>query len=369
MIFALASVRATRARGTGAVPALRRITVLGLVVAASGPFIRGLPEWLDDPTPTTTWFGIKLVIATAALGLLAATSLVCAAHVTGRFPRGPWPWATILVFVWTWTLGWVDDTVFGLVVPALALVAPVLLTPLFAPRPRAGESPEHGPVGAAAICLALACAGAIAAPGALPPTEASPELVEHTLRWAMVTGTGLLVRDLVIWTLPARAAPHERWTGALWLVWLATSWTVLGELVHATGVPAPLTMFAGPPWQAMSDGALKLEELPRAAGAGALLALAALALVTGRAAVTHDIVENTLRRGAPPAPPRSPPRAAPRRAARAGPTRGRWRRLARAGRQASRARCWGLSLVRRRRRVSARRTPTRRPWRARWSRP
>ena len=283
VIFTLASAHATRARGTGAAPALRRVTVLGLVVAASGPITRGLPTWTESPTPHASWFGIDLAVADAALGLLAATTLVCAAHVTGRFPRGPWPWAVVLALVWTWTLGWVHDTAFGLVVPAVVLVAPVLLTPLFAPRPRAGEHPERGPVGAAATCLALACGGAIAVPGSLPPTEASPELVERTLRWAMVAGTALLVRDLVVWALLTRAAPHERWTGALWLVWLAASWSVLGGLVHAAGVPAALAMFAGPPWEAMVDGALGLNDLPRAAGAasaGALLVLAVLALVT-----------------------------------------------------------------------------------------
>ena len=283
VILTLASDHAARARGTGAAPALRRITVLGLIVAASGPITRGLPAWTDEPSLHASWFGIDLAVADAALGLLAATTLVCAVHFTGRFPRGPWPWAVVLAFIWAWTLGWVHDTAFGLVVPVLTLVAPVLLTPLFALRPRAGEHPERGPVSAAAICLALACAGAIAVPGSVPPTQASPELVEHTLRWAIIAGTALLVRDLVIWALLTRAAPHERWTGALWLVWLAASWTVLGGVVHAAGVPIALAMFAGPPWQAMVDGVLGPNDLPRAAGAasaGAVLVLVVLALRT-----------------------------------------------------------------------------------------
>ena len=105
----------------------------------------------------------------------------------------------------------------------------------------------------------------------------------RALRWAMVAGTALLVRDLVVWVLLTRAAPHERWTGALWLVWLAASWTVLGGIVHAAGVPAALAMFAGPPWEAMVDGALGLNDLPRAAGAasaGAVLAFVVLAFPT-----------------------------------------------------------------------------------------
>ena len=281
VIFALASAHAARARETGAAPALRRITVLGLVLAASGPILRGISGWTDELTLRASWFGVDLRVADAALGLLAATTLVCAAHVAGRFPRGPWPWALILALAWGWTLGWVHNSAFGLLVPAVMLVAPVLLTPVFAPRPRAGEHPERGPVGAAAVCLALACAGAIAMPGSLPPTEASPELFEHNLRWAMVAGTALLVRDLAVWVLLTRAFPHERWTGALWLVWLAASWTVLGGVVHAAGVPAALAMFAGPPWPAMIDGALDTNDLPRAAGAasaGAAIVLFAIAL-------------------------------------------------------------------------------------------
>ena len=279
-VYALASWHRER-RGAGeAPPALRRVTALGLVLLVLGQVLLHPPETLRaEWTSDLRWWGLAIGIERSAAGLALAVGAVSAlsavrARAAGAVPAG---WLGVLGVLWAWTAGWLGTNVTGLVLPAFALSAAVLLSPLLAPRPAPGEPVEAGTVAAGTYALAAAWLAAIAAPGTIPEALGAPAASVTTLRYGLAALLAYQVRDLIVWGVLVRLAPRERWTGALWVVWIAVSWLIGAEGLRALGAGWAVASLVGVPWGALGEAADGAGEMVATMAGASLLSAAAAA--------------------------------------------------------------------------------------------
>ena len=255
-VNALASWHRERRGPDEAPPALRRVTLLGVALLVLGHALLHMPDLLPDTwAGDLRWWGLEIGVARStvllalAIGALSATSIM-RARAARAVPIG---WLGALGVLWAWTAGWTGATVTGLLLPALALSAAVLLSPLLAPRLAPGEPLEAGTVAAGTYALAAAWAAAIAAPGSVPEMVGAPASSVTTLRYGLATLLAYQVRDLIVWSLMVRLAPRERWTGALWVVWMVVSWVIGGEGLRAIGAGWAIASIVGIPWGALEE--------------------------------------------------------------------------------------------------------------------
>ena len=250
-IYTLAKWHHERSASNERQPTLRRITGLGIVLLVLGQILLHVPEWLHEESFTERgWLGLGVGIADSAVILAIAIATLCA--VSSMMAKSsaslPLRWLGILATLWIWTAGWTGTIGTGLVLPALAVSAPVLLSPLFAPRLSPGEPVEMGTVAFGVYVLAVAWLAAIASPGNIPEAVGAPASSVTIVRYGLVALFAYQIRDLIVWGIIVRLAPREHWTGALWIIWFAVSWVIGGEGLRALGVGWAGASFLGVPW-------------------------------------------------------------------------------------------------------------------------
>lgn len=272
-VHALARRHRARLEPCETAPGLRRVTALGIALLALGHVLLHLPHLLSnlwDGAPL--WWGMDTGLDGSALALAIAVAAVSGASLSASARPGTVPiaWLCSLAALWTWTAGWTAATATGLVLPALALSAAVLLSPLLAPRPAPGERLETGSVAFGLYALAAAWAAALVAPGSIPEAIGAPASGEAALRYGLLALFAYQARDLILWGVMTRLAPGEHWTAALWIVWMAVSWVIGPEGLRALGGGWVAASLVGLPWGALGE-ADGTGRMPATIAAAALL--------------------------------------------------------------------------------------------------
>lgn len=250
-IYTLAKWHYERNTANERQPTLRRITGLGIVLLMLGQILLHMPELLrDELSIEHSWLGLGIGIADSAIILTIAIATLCAiSSMTAKSgPSLPLRWLGILAILWVWATGWTATIGTGLVLPALAVSAAVMLSPLFAPRLSSGEPVEYGTVAFGVYVLAAAWLAAIANPGNIPETVGAPASSVAIVRYGLIALFAYQLRDLIVWGIIVRLAPREHWTGALWIIWFAVSWVIGGEGLRTLGVGWAGASFLGVPW-------------------------------------------------------------------------------------------------------------------------
>ncbi len=275
-VHALARRHCERRRHGQAPPALRRVTALGMALLVAGHVLLHMPDLLSGQwSDALRWWTFGIGIEGSAVVLALAIAGLAAVRVLRAGAPDPVPleWLAALGVFWAWMAGWTGATATGLVLPALGISGTVLLSPLFAPRPAPGERLETGAVAVGLYALAAAWLAAVAAPGNIPEALGAPASGTAVLRWALLALLAYQVRDLIVWGVMTRLAPGERWTGALWAIWMAVSWVIAGEGLRAIGAGWLAAAFVGVPWGALGDADGTIG-MPAAIAAASLLSAA-----------------------------------------------------------------------------------------------